>query len=87
MKPQPFDPPVAEARVWEIPREGIPELASILYAYVTWGRDPHPSQVSEAYQKGWHSVRARWEFATTELLEMLERIGHVQLVSDKQSED
>ena len=77
MKPQPFYPPVDEARVWVIPREGIPELASMFYAQVMWGRDPHPSQVSELQLQAWESVRARWELATESMFDTLERIGHV----------
>ena len=88
MKPQPFFPPVDEARVWVIPREGIPDLASALYAQVTWGREPHASQVSELQLKAWESVRARWEAATESLLDMLEDVGHVVLTPklDERSE-
>lgn len=87
-KPQPFSPPVLAACVWEIPREGIPDLASSLYAMVTWGREPHPSQVSEGELGHWENVRPRWEAATESLLDMLEDVGHVVLTPklDERSE-
>lgn len=77
--PQPFVPPVEAVAVWEIPRDGVSELAAMLYAYITWGHEPHPSQVGAASLAGFESVRARWEAGTLKLLETLERVGHVSL--------
>lgn len=78
MKPQPFHPPVREARVWCIPEGAAEELAALLYAQITWGGEPHHSQVSEAGQAAWRSVRERWVVGTQKFLETLEKVGHVE---------
>ena len=77
---QPFVPPVPAVAVWAIPREGASELASMLYAYITWGHEPHHSQVSDAEFRRFESERERWEAGTLKLLEMLERVGHIAFV-------
>lgn len=86
-KPQPFDPPVPSASVWAIPREGIGEIAAMLYAQVTWGREPHQSQVSENEMRAWESVRLRWERATANVLATLQDVGHVVIVEDDEAKD
>lgn len=77
MKPQPFDPPVPSASVWVIPRDAIPDIASMFYEQVMWGREPHHSQVSQTDMRAWESVRARWERATERVLARLQDVGHV----------
>lgn len=86
-RPQPFDPPVEAATVWAIPREGIPDLAAILYAQIMWGKEPHPSQVRESEYAGWESVRPRWEAATAALLDVLEASGHIAFSPAPQQEE
>lgn len=78
MKPQPFSPPVEEVRVWAVPRDAAEELCAILYAYITWGKDKHPSQVSETEYKAWDSVKERWRAGTQKLLDMLADVGHIE---------
>lgn len=78
-RPQPFHPPVAHAPAWIVPRDGIGELAAIMYEQVRWGREPHPSQVSEAEMAEWESVRAQWEEAMLRFLGTLDEIGHLTL--------
>ncbi len=78
MKPQPFFPPVREARVWCVPEGAAEELAAVLYAQVTWGHEPHHSQVSDASLKAWESVKPRWVAGTQKLLELLADVGHLE---------
>jgi hypothetical protein len=80
-KPQPYDPPSPAAAVWATPQspDMIGSLASYMYAQVTWGHEPHPSQVSEIDLAAWQLVRERWEQATLNLLQMLDRVGHIAL--------
>lgn len=80
-KPQPYDPPCAAAAVWALPEDAdcIGSLASYFYAQVTWGREPHPSQVSAAQMEMWKQVRPQWEAATLNFLRMLDSVGHIAI--------
>lgn len=80
-KSQPYEPPAPAAAVWAIPVEAdmIDSLASYFYAQVTWGREPHPSQVSAAEYEHWKGVSEVWKKATLNFLTMLDRVGHVAL--------